>query len=194
MRLALLLVFFVTSAFTQEFIKLRAEFGFGYGLNYPVYQEHESNIAPLAYFAPSYRLNDKMVVGFKMEVALTRDITIGSYGPNVQYYFSNKSFRPFAGAGIGLYHQKLSILDISPPYPNTGAFSANEETSFGFYPRVGFDYRHITLTIDYNIVATSKALIQDNSLAPPNTINGHLENNYLGLKLGIFIGGGRKKK
>ena len=29
---------------------------------------------------------------------------------------------------------------------------------------------------------------------PITTFNGHLENNYLGLKLGIFIGGGRKKK
>jgi hypothetical protein len=188
MRLALLLVFFVTNAFAQEFRKIRVEIGFGSAFNYPGYN-YPRTTALLAYFDPSYRLNNKIRIGFKMEVALG-GIVIGSYGPNFQYYFFNKAFRPFVGLGIGFYHPGLP----SNGSTGTGPYSTDEETSFGFYPRVGFDWRHITLTVDYNIAATSKAKIHYNGMDPMNATNGHLENNYLGLKLGVFIGGGRKKK
>ena len=187
MRLTIILIFISTNLIAQEFRKIRVEIGFGSAFNYPGYN-YPRTTALLAYFDPSYRLNSKMRIGFKMEVALG-GIVIGSYGPNFQYYFFNKAFRPFVGLGIGFYHPGLPSNNST----GRGPYSTDEETSLGFYPRLGFDYRHFALTIDYNIAATSKALIHDNSTTPITTFNGHLENNYLGLKLGIFIGGGRKK-
>ena len=104
----------------------------------------------------------------------------------MQYFFSNKSFRPFAGLGVGFYHPSITFNSST----SKGPYSTGEETSFGFYPRLGFNYSHFTLTIDYNIVENSKTLIHDNI----TTTAGYLENAYVGLKMGVTFGGGRKNK
>ncbi len=45
---------------------------------------------------------------------------------------------------------------------------------FAFAPRVGFEYGHFRTAIEYNAVGKT----------------GAINNNYLGIKLGFFIGGG----
>lgn len=76
---------------------------------------------------------------------------ITSYTLNGQYYFGEGSFRPFVGAGLGIY----SLSVITTKFTSQGVTPSGtiaSESSFGFYPRVGFDYGHFNISIDYNLV------------------------------------------
>jgi hypothetical protein len=123
-----------------------------------------------------YLLSDKLAIGFRDEVAIT-EIAYGPYFIGVaslsvlsQYYLSTHRFRPFVGAGFGIY----SSEDY---YDESGKVSP-----FGFYPRVGFDVGHFSMSMDYNLILLPKALRQQD-----------IKNNYLNIRLGVFIGGGKKK-
>jgi hypothetical protein len=67
-----------------------------------------------------------------------------------------------------------------------------EETVLGFYPRAGFDLGHLTIAVEWNIISSSKSIINK----PVSTISydGFVNSNYLSLKIGLSIGGGRKNK
>jgi len=193
MRLALILILAVTSVYGQQFKKLKVGFGFGVGLDFPKYYDNMST-ASIAYLEPSYRINDRFSIGFRLERCATGGIirftggggsSIGSFGFNGQYYFSDRIFRPLVGLGVGFYHPHLSG---GSPYVDG---SEQEETSFGFYPRLGFDYGHFTFTIDYNIASSSKAMLYDH--ISNSSANGKMSNSYGSVKMGVLIGGGRKK-
>ena len=174
-------------AHAQEYQKLRAGVGLGFAA---------------ACVEASYRLNDNMLVGIRGETAYsissigsTRNHWIGSQSIFYQYYFKSfqHRFRPFVGAGIGLYKPGISANASTGPIQDQ---TWSTETQPGFFPRVGFDYRHFTLTLDSNWAPSSKAIV-GNTLSPgdPNYHAPHIEyltNNYLALKIGVFFGGGRK--
>jgi len=50
-------------------------------------------------------------------------------------------------------------------------------SKFGFAPRAGFELGHFRTALEYNIAGKT----------------GSINNNYLSIKLGFFIGGGRNK-
>jgi len=136
---------------------------------------------------PKYAVTPAIAVGLRMEVGvmargyvdgsgnvLDADVKAqGSYLLTGDYYLNQKrKFRPFVGAGLGSY----SIASLT-----TGTSS-----KFGEMLRVGFESGHLRLGIEYNIV-------------PKTTINGSTAattftstNSYLGLKLGVCLGGGKK--
>lgn len=178
----------------QEFKKMRVGFGFGWASGIKDYPQTSTSGGALIYLEPSYRVKDNIAIGFRLEGVTDLSKLMGSYGVNSQYYFSNKPWRPFAGIGVGFIHAGL----ISGDTPYSGTYGSREEaTTLMFYPRVGFDYGHFTITIDYTIATKAKALI-----LPSGTINNpspvpyydYLNNSYLSIKGGINIGGGRKKK
>ena len=129
---------------------------------------------------PKYALNDNLTVGLRMEAAVTARVTMDAYGQEMtgdakasasylltgDYYFNTNRFRPFVGVGAGVY--RLAAVDLNSSEVQTG-------TKFGAAPRVGFEFGHFRTAIEYN--ATGKT--------------GTYNNNYLGIKLGFFIGGGR---
>lgn len=178
-----------SSGYAQEYKKFKV----GIGLGYALASGEGSKGGVLITLEPAYRIKDNFSIGLRMESALvTRGLStsltglsvdvaaIGSYTLNGQYYFGEgSSFRPFFGAGLGIF--SLSKIDIS--YTNggqtlTGSFPS--ESQFGFYPRVGFDYGHFNLALDYNFVPATKAG------------TGEFKNNYLGFRVGFFFGGGKK--
>jgi outer membrane protein W len=188
-KLLSLIVLILTVAITshaQEFKKFKVGIGGGYAS--PSGSGSKGGI--LFYLEPAYRITDAIQVGLRMESAIVArgfsssstlgdgDLelkAIGSYTLNGQYYFSNNTFRPFVGAGFGIYSLASSKLEDSNSVTDASIAS---ESKFGFYPRIGFDVRHFTLSIDYNIVSSSLA--------------GQLKNSYLGIRIGGFFGGGRK--
>ena len=93
-----------------------------------------------------------------------------SYLLTSDYYFNTNSFRPFAGIGAGLYRNAAVSLDSDDMEGDMQTGS-----KFGFAPRVGFEYGHFRTAIEYNVAGKA----------------GNINNNYLGIKLGFFIGGGR---
>src|SRR5690606_36688168 len=110
---------------------------------------------------PSYRVQDNIAVGLRLEVAaMARAVANStgasgsvsgnaSYTVNGQYFFSNNTFRPFAGLGLGIYN----LASVSGEATSgTASSSIAGGTKFGFYPRVGFELGHFVLGIDYNII------------------------------------------
>jgi hypothetical protein len=125
-----------------------------------------SNLAPLITFEPAYRISDDLAIGLRIEATteFTSEASIGSFALNSQYYFSENKFRLFVGGGLGLY------------YFQSRGYSAPGK--FGFYPRIGFDVGHFSLLLDGNLY---------------EKITGYKYfNRYLGLKICVFVGGGKK--
>jgi hypothetical protein len=154
-RLSLFIVFFfsVVISYSQEFKKLKAGLGLGFG-----YKPSTGDYGlVIINFEPAYRLNDNVLFGIRVQNGFGPGGTdIFSNAVFGQYYFSTNLFRPLIGLGAGAYSAK--------------------ETSFGIYPRIGFDFGHLNFNTDFDIVG------------------GSIHSNFLTFKLGISIGGGRKKQ
>ena len=136
---------------------------------------------------PKYAVNNNIAMGLRFEGAVmaraaiseannefTADVKAsGSYVLTGDYYFNNNSFRPFAGLGAGLY-------TIAAAYgeSNGEVVELASTNKFGALSRVGFEAGHFRMAIEYNVVGKT----------------GPINNNYLGIKIGAFFGGGRIKK
>jgi hypothetical protein len=127
---------------------------------------------------PHYRLSDDLALGFRFEGAGLgyQDVTTGttkthvslltSYCPSIEYYFAKTGFRPFGGAGAGLFSQQA----VSGS--NGNVVLAPSASSIGFFPRVGFEAGHFRMAAAYNVV-------------------GH-SSSYASFTIGVFFGGGKK--
>jgi outer membrane protein W len=133
---------------------------------------------------PKYALNDNITVGLRLEAALTARAAVDENGEEMvgdvkasssylltgDYYFNTNKFRPFAGLGAGLF--KLASVDVTT---TDEEMEIKTGSKFGFAPRAGFEYGHFRTAIEYNFAGKT----------------GKINNNYIGIKLGFFIGGGR---
>jgi len=132
---------------------------------------------------PKYAITDNITAGLRMEGAVMAQMEMdestgemksgtvqanSSYALMGDYYFNTNTFRPFAGIGAGLYGVASADIDSE-----TGEIAASRK--FGFTPRAGFETGHFRTAIEYNFVGKT----------------GSINNNYLGIKIGFFIGGGR---
>jgi outer membrane protein X len=152
---------------------------------------------------PKYAVLDQLAVGLRMEAAVTARAAIapdgssasgdvkasGSYLATGDYYFVNTPFRPFVGAGAGIF----TLAAVSAGADNQGntSMTAASSSKFGGLVRAGFEFGHFRLGVEYNLVSKSTVPVYDmngNSLG-----NVDIKNSYLGLKAGFFFGGGRKK-
>jgi len=178
----LLIVVTAAAAVAQEFKAFRV----GVGLGYAAASGKGAKGGVLFALEPGYRVSDQILANLRMEGAVigrgyanetsaSIDVAaIGSYTLNGQYYFNNNNFRPFAGLGFGIY--SLAAVSASADVNGNVNQGVAAGSKIGFYPRVGFDAGHFTLSLDYNLV--------------PET-NG-IKNSYFGLRFGGFFGGGRK--
>jgi outer membrane protein W len=188
-----LVLFVAVAANAQEFKKFRVGVGAGYA------KAGGSGGGGGVMFAvePGYRVTDALLVNLRWESAAvvrgTVDDTgadfdvagIGSYTLNGQYFFSTNNFRPFAGVGFGMFN--LAAVKVEATSGGTAGSAASAETKFGVYPRIGFDFRHFTVCIDYNIIPNTKAVATSGT-----TTSTEFKNSYIGFRLGGYFGGGRK--
>lgn len=124
---------------------------------------------------PKYNVMDNLAVGLKLEAAgfiLSDDedyLTLASL-PSVsltsEYYFGKKTVRPYVGISAGAYFPKTYVFD-----EETITFSG--DAKFGFAPRAGVQIGHFRVGAEYNFVE---------------------DGNFLSIKLGASIGGGKKKR
>jgi len=178
--------------YDQDYAREFKPFKVGIGIGYAVPGAGEgAGGGFLGYVEPAYRATDQVQVGLRLEGAFMvrgvegvndRDVSgdassVASYTLNSQYYFNNQNVRPFVGAGIGLF--SLAATEFNTAANDPRADEVGAQTRFGFYPRIGLDAGHFTLTLDYNFI-------------PPTDIpdGGEVRNNYLGIRAGINIGGG----
>jgi outer membrane protein X len=141
---------------------------------------------------PKYAVTEAISVGLRLEgAAMVRGLSntndpdnldgevsaAGSYLATGDYYFSTNKFRPFLGGGFGLY--QIASATIVNGSSNLETPSSSE---FGGMIRGGFEAGHFRLGVEYNFV-------------PETTFqNNTFKNGYLGIKLGVCIGGGRYVK
>ncbi len=181
-------LFFTFVANAQNFKPVKI----GFSLGYTVPSDGGGGI--LADFEPAYRINDQIAVGLRVEVAtMIRNIVgvsqanisaNGSYTINGIYYLMNSDFRPYVGLGLGLYSLASFSLNSSTV---TAAIGASNE--FGFYPRVGVDIGHFNFNLDYNIIPSTPAQV----IISSNTSDVKIKNSFLGIRVGFFLFGGKKK-
>jgi hypothetical protein len=147
---------------------------------------------------PKYAVIPQLSVGLRMEGAVVARFSgfddegnannasvkaAGSYLATGDYYFRhNKSFRPFTGVGLGIF----SIAGVEV---NSTAEGASAQSKFGTMVRTGFEFSHFRFGVEYNIVGKTKFEGFDSN-GDPATLES--TNGYLGVKIGVCIGGGRR--
>lgn len=154
---------------------------------------------------PKYAIMDQVAVGLRIEGAVTargfvsQDGTAasadvkasGSYLATGDYYFTKTAFRPFVGAGAGIFSLAAANYSASSSSYSYSSQIAAASSKFGGMFRAGFEVGHFRLAVEYNLIGDTKAMGYDN--------NGNLlysataKNSYLGIKAGFFFGGGRVK-
>jgi hypothetical protein len=186
-------LFFSSAAFGQEaaatrtrlFKPFKVDVSLGFAL--PMESGTGSKGGLLFVVEPKYAVADQFALGLRLEgAAMARGVTVnddefegdlqlnGSYLITGDYYLSNKGFRPFLGAGAGLF--TVAGTYVSSGNSNNDILTGNK---LGGMFRTGFEARHFRLGIEYNLVGKT---------------DFSLKNNYMGFKLGICIGGGRYRK
>lgn len=202
--IAFVMVATVAAVSAQEYKPVKVGLGLGYAS--PGGEGAKGGV--LLYLEPAYRVNDAIAVGLRLESAvMARGVTVtsggtsvsgdaevkgnASYTVNGQYYFSNATFRPFAGLGLGIYSLASASVSVSGSSSSTSASASGSE--FGFYPRVGFDLGHFTMQIEYNIIpATTSEITVTSGTSGTSIVSTESKNSYLGIKAGFFISGGKK--
>ncbi|HKO80312.1 MAG TPA: outer membrane beta-barrel protein [Chitinophagaceae bacterium] len=145
---------------------------------------------------PKYAVISNLSLGLRMEAAVIARFSgyndegtvnsasvkaAGSYLATGDYYFSdNYSLRPFAGAGAGIFSLASAEFDS-----NQGAISGGSK--FGGMIRGGIEMKHFRLGIEYNIVPKTSFTGLDSNGDETKLTS---KNGYLGIKLGVCIGGG----
>ena len=186
-------IFFVVIAANAQteneriFKPFKVDVSVGYAL--PLGGSASTKAGVLFVVEPKYAVAEQFAVGLRLEIAaMARGTVIGgtefegqvqgnaSYLATGDYYFNNNKFRPFVGAGAGLYNIGSANFNSTDPLLPT---EVPTENKFGFMFRGGFEAGHLRLGIEYNAIGKSK--FSEN-------------NSYIGFKLGICIGGGRYKK
>src|SRR5690554_262118 len=178
-----LVLIFVTGGFiatAQTYKPIKVDVGLGYAI--PTKGGEGVNGGITFTVEPHYRLSDEIAVGLRFEgAALARVNNTGdedsdaevsvlsSYSVTGDYYLGSTKFRPFVGAGMGFFRSASLKLDSESEDVMNGTIPGG--TSFGFFPRVGFETGHFRMSSEYNIVKDS---------------------GYLAFKIGFFIGGGRR--
>ncbi len=172
------------SGFSQSFKKVKVGVGFGF----PSYF-----LPTLLYVEPGYRINDRWLLTSRIETAFVlttqNQFTTNSGALIGQYYFStNKNTRFFVGAGIGWFslHRYGQSCDCSIKI---------EKDNVGVTPRFGFDIKHFNLTLDYNILPRVEQTTTSLNPGPTGYSSiSYYNSSFLSLKIGVSIGGGKKKK
>jgi hypothetical protein len=139
---------------------------------------------------PKFAVADQLSLGIRIEGAAMAKFTNydnsytnvdkakveASYVATADYYFTNNySFRPFVGAGAGIF----GIGNIDE---NTNADNFDTEDKFGGIIRAGGEVKHFRFGIEYNIIP--------NTTHTYNGITATSKNSYIGFKLGVCFGGG----
>ena len=163
----------------RVFKKFKVDMSFGYAIPQSSSDVNGTKAGVLFAIEPKYAVMDQLSFGLRFEAAVMANIDINGESGDAQanasylltgdYYFTNNKFRPFAGAGAGVYTtasvDENTVINTAEDIPTS--------SQFGFMARLGFEYGHLRIGGEYNFVGD--------------------KSGYLGIKLGVCLGGGRKK-
>jgi outer membrane protein X len=179
----------LTWVFTAFFAKAQSPdyhtFKFDLGIGYALPSDGSGTQGGATFtLQPHYRFTDDFALGLRIEAAAigykngaTGNVKISALASSClsgEFYLSNGGFRPFIGAGLGVFDQETASGNTNNSNDNSGVNVSNRTLNFGGYPVVGFEVGHLRISVEYDL-----------------TGNG---NNYAAFKLGTFFGGGKKPK
>ncbi|QHT70900.1 hypothetical protein GXP67_31765 [Rhodocytophaga rosea] len=194
MRTLLLLIFTYISfsAIGQEYKPFKVNISLGYAK--PI-QSGISGGVSLS-LEPKYGLTNAIDLGLRLEGALmARGIVVngdnsigevgytGSYLVTGNYLFGKANARPFLGLGGGLYNVTSSGTITITDGQSWEDITLVGDTKWGAMLRGGIKAGHFLVSLEYNFVGASIVNLSDSSVKS--------RNDYLGIKLGFDIGGGR---
>jgi outer membrane protein X len=175
--------------FSQDKGKSRVSFDLGYAIP-------DGGGGLVLYVEPASNVTDNIRLGMRLGLALlaknietTGDTVEADLGANTSYlgtfdyiFDTGTGFVPYIGLGLGYYR----FANINFESNDTSdSFILDASGKFGGMIRTGFESGKFRFGVDYNIVP-------DSDLKDVNGSNiGSFKNNYLGINLGFFIGGGK---
>ena len=139
---------------------------------------------------PKYAVIPQLSVGLKIEADLiVRDLVVSSTGETASakaqgitsylatadYHLMQNSFRPFVGAGLGIY--RIAAVSASASGSGTASAGVGEGNNFGAMLRAGFDVSHFRLALAYNFAGKDEL---DN------------KTGFFSITVGAYIGGGKR--
>lgn len=156
---------------------------------------------------PKYNLKDNLNVGLRFQGAgmfkdlyyideqrdeyNTKEMTSFSFVATSDYYYSKSekrgSFAPFVGGGLGLYSVK-NVYYTADQLDADNAYNTKANSVLGGMIRTGFEWGKFRLTAEYNFVP--KTDLQDYY----GNVIGREKNNYFGLTIGFYLGGGKWRR
>lgn len=189
---AIIAVFAITVAHAQEQGKVRVGFDMGYAVVY-------GGGGLLINVEPKYNIAENMNVGVRFGLAAVfKNIITDGYGDvssasisasssymgTFDYYFvMGGAFNPFAGAGIGYVGLASVAVDGTAEY---GDSSYTPDGKLGLMLRGGFEAAKFRFTLEYDMIG--KTTLQDYQTGADY---GSIKNNYFGIVVGFYVGGGR---
>jgi opacity protein-like surface antigen len=197
-KLSVLILFtgilFFSSTAQTNLRPFKVDLGIGYAI--PAGKGVKGGV--LLVIEPKYAVIPQLALGLRFEGAIIARFTgydaegnpntvdvkgQGSYVATGDYYFTNNyAVRPFVGGGIGIY--RIAGVEVT-----SGTEGVSASSKFGGMLRAGVELSHVRLGMEYNIVPSTTFSGYDMNGSPATLTS---KNSYLGLKLGVCIGGGKK--
>jgi len=192
--LSLCTAFIAVSSFAQDADRTYKPFKVDITTGVSILQGSGTNIGFPFAVEPKYAVLEQLSVGIRWEGLMglhniysdadnssEADVTFGSsYVATADYYLNNNTFRPYVGAGLGMY--KTGKITYKDPEDNTHDYNAPKPSSFGGMLRAGFEVTHFRMGLEYNFV--------NNTFVSPYT-NKDIKSGYFSIKVGVHIGGGK---
>jgi hypothetical protein len=141
------------------------------------------------YINPGYTIGGRFRSGIQFGLAGYNETYMTFSLLTLDYYLiNNPEFRISAGGGYGYYTFSYLLPGNEPPevtqgYRNTGNMGGNIS--------IGFEWHHLDVRLAYHFAPD---LFESNSYIGEPTVTTMYKGNYLGLTIGILIGGGKNKK
>jgi hypothetical protein len=143
----------------------------------------------LVYVEPSYTIAGKYKPGLRLEQNFQSMKNTGSSALTFDYYYFKKpGFRLFVGGGYGFFNSNSA--GGCDPGPTTMYITSTTKKTGGMV-RMGLEAAHFRLGIEYNMAPSTYVTAVGNPEQTSSTVE--YKNGYLGIKMGILIGGGIKR-
>ncbi|GAB3952960.1 hypothetical protein GCM10028805_35820 [Spirosoma harenae] len=151
---------------------------------------------------PKYSVSPRLDLGVRLETALmVRGVSFDNnkatgvasgftsalltanylFGP-----FGDSNFRPFLGAGLGIFSVSSGGTVSFDQGQTTGQLYIADYSTIGGLARAGIKVGHFVFSIDYNAVPAHTYRLAN------TTIDFATKSSYTGFRLGFDLGGGRR--